>query len=296
MKKKILITGANGLLGQKLVPLLSREYQVTATARQPQLSLPLPEVEYIGMNLANGADCKNLVKSLAPDIIVNCAAYTHVDGCEDHREDCWDANVRAVTHLAQAARQHMSMLIQMSTDYLFDGQNGPYGEEATPSPVGYYGKSKLAAENAVRMTGIPYAIVRTNVIFGEGTNIKNNFFRWVYRSLNAGEKIRVVTDQYNNPVLAEDLAEGIRQLIGSSSYGVYHLAGPEYLSRFEFALKLAEVFDLAPNLIYPVTTADLEQKAPRPLLGGLKIEKAIQDFGYQPRSLDDAFSYLRTFL
>lgn len=296
MKQKILITGANGLLGQKLVNLLAGDYQVIATARQKHLSIPVQQVEYIPLDLVQVSAVRDLIKSFAPDTIINCAAYTHVDACENNRELCWDANVRAVEHLAQAARQNMTMLIQLSTDYLFDGTAGPYSEDEMPKPVGYYGKSKLAAENVVRMTGIPYAIVRTNVIFGEGTNVKNNFFRWVYQSLTANKKIKVVTDQYNNPVLAEDLAEGIRRLIEGSKYGVYHLAGSEYLSRFEYALKLAEVFDLAPNLIYPVTTAELQQSALRPLRGGLKIEKAVRDFGYQPRSLYDAFSFLRTFV
>lgn len=288
-----MVSGANGLLGQKLVTALAGQFEVLATARQDALTVQVPGIRYQPLDITRQADCKQLVHGFQPDVIVNAAALTHVDACETRREECWNINVKAVENLAAAARRNMAQLVHLSTDYLFDGKQGPYDEDDTPNPIGYYGKSKLASENAVRLKGVPYAIVRTNVIYGTGEKVKNNFFLWVYNSLRAGKAIRVVTDQYNNPILAEDLAEGIRKMISASRYGIYHLAGREYLNRFDFAVAIADVFDFDKELITPILTADLNQASPRPMKGGLKIDKAISDFQFEPRSLDTALDFLK---
>ena len=221
--RRVLVTGANGLVGQKLVAALAPQCNVLATARQETFQADPGSVEYQQLDIADGGACKELVLAFNPDVIVNSAAFTHVDACEEQRELCWQVNVKGVANLAHAARKNMAKLIHISTDYVFNGEQGPYAEEAKPNPIGYYGKAKLASENEVRIAGIPYAIVRTNVVYGDGVGIKNNFFLWVYNSLAAGKTIRVVTDQYNNPVLADDLAEGIRLLIDQSKYGVFNI-------------------------------------------------------------------------
>ena len=293
--KKILITGANGLLGQALVRGLAnkKEYAVYATARSEKLVIPEMDIPYFELDIANGEACREVIRHITPDVIINAAAYTHVDGCETEKEKCWLANVKGVENLARFARKNMALLVQLSTDYIFDGTEGPYDEYDIPSPLGYYGRAKLAAENAVRMAGIPYAIVRTNVIFGTGINVKNNFFLWLYESLKAGKQIRVVTDQYNNPVLADTLAEGIRLLVDNSKYGVYHLAGKDYLNRYEYACQLADTFGFFRDNIQPILTSDLGQAAPRPMKGGLKIDRAEADFGYSPGSLPEMFTSLK---
>lgn len=293
LDKKILVTGANGLVGQCLVRELAGKCALLATARQPVLKSAPPSVPYQPLDISIWQHCRDVILNFKPDVIINAAAFTHVDTCETQREVCWRANVKGVEYLARVARRIMALLIQISTDYIFDGQNGPYTEDHPPAPIGYYGKAKLAAENAVRMTGIPYAIIRTNVVYGTGVNVKNNFFLWVYNSLKAGKKIRVVTDQFNNPTLADDLAAGIRQLMEQSKYGIYHLAGPEYISRYEFAEKIAAVFDFPTTQIQPITSADLPQTAPRPRRGGLRIDKAIHELGYQPRATSAALQLLK---
>lgn len=297
--KRVLITGANGLLGQKLVLALFPHFEVLATARQPRWypadTLPRDDaVAYRQLDITHLQQCREVIDDFCPDVIVNAAAYTHVDACEEEKELCWQVNVKGVEHLARVARKHMSLVVQLSTDYIFDGTAGPYGETDRPRPLGYYGKAKLAAENAVRVAGIPYAIVRTNVLYGIGERVKTNFFLWVYNSLKAGQSIRVVTDQYNNPVLAEDLAEGIRLLIAQSGYGVYHMAGEDYLNRYEFARAVARVFEFDEWRVQPITTAELKQKAPRPMKGGLRIDKAKADLGYQPRSITQALKFLKS--
>ena len=290
--KKILITGANGLVGQKLVTALQGN-ELIATGYRPEPRFNPNLATYEVLDIANASDCKDLVNRFLPDVIVNAAAYTNVDGCETDRETCWKVNVKGVENLAQAARKCMAQLVHISTDYIFDGKEGPYQEDAHPRPLGYYGKAKLASENTVRMTGIPYAIIRTNVVYGTGNGVKNNFFLWVYNQLKNGNPIRIVTDQYNNPTLADDLAEGIRLLIDKSAYGVFHLSGEDYLNRFDFALLLGDVYGFPTDNVSPILTADLEQKSPRPLKGGLTIDHAKKELCYAPKSLREAFEYLK---
>ena len=145
----------------------------------------------------------------------------------------------------------------------------------------------------MRAVGIPYAIVRTNVIFGAGEKVKNNFFLWLFKSLKAGQDINVVTDQWNNPIDALDLAMGIAGMINQKRYGVYHLGGTDYLNRFQFAEAVADVFGFSKELIHPITTDALKQPAPRPLRGGLKIDKAKSDFGFNPRSLREVLTFYK---
>ena len=291
--KKVLITGANGLLGQSLLREFSQRFTLLATARNARLNYPINNLRCQPLDISRWGECRDIIDEFKPDVIVNAAAFTNVDACEAQKEQCWRANVKGVENLARAARKNMALLVHISTDYVFDGQKGPYSETAHPDPLGYYGKTKLASENAVRMTGIPYAIVRTNVVYGTGVNVKNNFFLWVYQSLNAGKSINIVTDQYNNPTLADDLAMGIRLLIEQSKYGIYNIAGPEYVNRYEFALKIAEVFGFSTAEIHPITSDALQQKAPRPMRGGLIVDKAKKELGYSPKSIVNALKFLK---
>ena len=291
--KKILITGANGLLGQSVLRAFDKRFELLATARNATLNVAIKHLRYHPLDIVHWGKCREIVNEFKPDVIVNAAAFTNVDGCESQKEQCWRANVKGVENLARAARKNMALLVHISTDYVFDGQKGPYSEKQRPNPIGYYGKAKLASENVVRMTGIPYAIVRTNVVYGAGVNVKNNFFLWVYQNLNAGKSINIVTDQYNNPTFANDLAMGIRLLIEQSKYGIFNIAGPEYLNRYEFALKIAAVFGFPATNINPITYDVLQQKAPRPMRGGLRIDKAKKEFGYTPRSIVEALTSLK---
>ncbi|MGH1363261.1 MAG: dTDP-4-dehydrorhamnose reductase [Calditrichia bacterium] len=290
--KNILITGANGLVGQKLVRTFSK-HSVTATGYRSEPRFPDKNSRYIPLDITDSSACKELITRISPDVIINAAAYTNVDGCETERETCWRVNVKGVENLAVAARKCMAQLVHISTDYIFDGDNGPYSEDAHPSPLGYYGKAKLASENTVRMAGIPYAIIRTNVVYGTGNGVKNNFFLWVYNQLKEGKPVRIVTDQYNNPTLADDLAEGIKLLVEQSAYGVYHLSGEDYINRFDFAKVVGEVFGFPTDQISPILTSDLQQKSPRPLKGGLSIELAKKELDYSPRTLREAFEFLK---
>ena len=291
--KKILIAGANGLLGQKLVQSLEENFQILATGVEPAFELSGQNNNYEVLDITNPSRCKEFIISYQPDVIINSASITNVDACEKQKELCWSVNVKGVENLAKACKQNMTMLIHISTDYIFDGESGPYSETDKPNPLGYYGKSKLASENICRITGIPYAILRTSVLFGLGINVKTNFFLWLYNKLKNNEPVNIVTDQFNTPTLVDDLASGIKLLIENSSYGIFNISGEDYLNRFDFANLLADTFNFHRDLIKPIKTKELNQEAKRPVYGGLNNSKAKNELDYHPRKVIDAFNLLK---
>ena len=291
--KKILITGANGLLGQALIRLLQKKYQVLSTGIEDSAELKTAAGVYQILDISDLTNCKTIINNFKPDVIVNAASYTDVDECENKKDLCWQINVKAVENLANLARRHDIQLIHYSTDYVFDGKNGPYKEEDRPHPLGYYGKSKLASENVLRQIGCPFSILRTCVLYGTGFAVKKNFFLWVLENLQNEKSISVVTDQFNNPTLAEDLAAGSELVIKKAAVGLYHLGGKEYLNRFDFASTIAKIFDLNSALINPIKSAQLKQLAARPQLGGLEIGLAKENLAYNPKSLTESLLYLR---
>ncbi len=276
MYKRVLITGANGLVGQKLVEVFSRDrdFDLLACGRQAHAYNSSASFGYLSLDITNRGAVKELVWNFSPDYIINAAAFTDVDACEREKELSWKANVTAVENLIAAARLVESCVVQISTDYIFDGKSGPYDENALPNPLNYYGREKLAAENAVRSSGENWLIVRTNVVYGVAPKVKKNFALWLAQELKQHHRVNVVSDQYGNPTLADDLARGIYELVRWGKRGVYHIAGADFMSRYEFARKLAEVFGYDESLITPIKTADLNQLATRPLQSGLITLKA----------------------
>lgn len=277
--KRILICGSNGLLGQRLSLLLSTrtEYEVLNTSVERSFVFDDRLFDYTQLDITSRSDVKSLVSSFQPDVILNAAAATNVDWCETHREETWNLNVVAVEHLAEAARKVNAKLIHVSTDYVFDGKSGPYAETAQPNPLGYYGKSKLASENVIQSANIDFAIVRTMVLFGSGINVKSNFALWVIENLKRGNTIRVVDDQIGNATFVGDLAQAMIRIFEWNKQGIYHVAGRDILSRYDFALQAAEVFQLDASLIARIKTADLKQTAPRPMKSGLLVGKAERE-------------------
>lgn len=224
-------------------------------------------------------DVQQTVEEFEPDVIVNTAAVTDVDACETERERAWKTNVHGVENLAYAAKLSGARLIQISTDYVFDGKHGPYDELARPNPLSYYGRTKLASENVITTSGIPHVIVRTMVLYGAGYNVKQNFALWLIKSLADGKPVRIVDDQIGNPTLADDLAYAIMKIVELDRLGLFHVAGPDLMSRYDFALALAKHFAYNRKLITPVKTSIFKQPAPRPLRSGFITLKAQTDLG-----------------
>jgi dTDP-4-dehydrorhamnose reductase len=293
---RVLLVGSNGLLGQKVTELLQRgsTYEVTATSVEPApVRLPAP-AEYRTLDITSRRDVRATVSALSPDVIINAAAMTNVDACEHERELAWKINVEGVENLIDAARKAGSRIIHISTDYVFDGKAGPYAENDRPEPLNYYGKTKLASENLLRTSDIPFLILRTIVLYGHTPGVRPNFALWLLDSLERGTPVRVVDDQTGNPTLVDDLAYAIMAGIDLGRTGFYHVAGRNIVSRLEFARTLATVFGLNADLISPVKTAELSQPAARPLKSGLITLKAEIELGIKPATVEEGLRILKS--
>jgi dTDP-4-dehydrorhamnose reductase len=293
--KRILICGANGLLGQRLSLMLStqNDYEVLNTSVERSYVFDNKLFDYNQLDITNRSDVKSLISSFQPDVILNAAAATNVDWCESNREEAWKINVTAVEHLAEAARKVSARLIHVSTDYVFDGKNGPYDETAKPNPLGYYGKTKLASENAIRSASIQHTIIRTLVLYGSGIGVKANFALWIINNLKAGKQISVVDDQLGNPTFVGDLAWSMIKSFELKRDGVFHVGGGDQLNRYEFALQAAEVFHLDASLIKRIRTSDLMQASPRPMVSGFITLKAETQLGMRFLTAKEGLTLLK---
>ncbi len=288
---KVIICGCNGLLGQKLVAAAPSDVEVLGIDLHEKARGDSRQL-YQKLDISERRSLTKLVRHFRPDWVLNAAAYTDVDGAETERALCWRVNVTAVENLVYACRKVHAKIVHVSTDYIFDGTNGPYREEDFPNPIGYYGRSKLAGENVLKAGDVEFAIARTMVLYGKAEGVRANFVTWLIAKLQAGEHVRIVTDQFGNTTLAEELAAGLWAIVEKSKAGVFHIAGREIIDRYHFALKIAHVFGLNADLIHPITTAELAQAAPRPMRSGLVVDKALKELGIE---LSDVEGGLRKF-
>jgi dTDP-4-dehydrorhamnose reductase len=293
--KRILICGANGLLGQRLSLMLStqNDYEVLNTSVERSYVYDNKLFDYNQLDVTNRSDVKSLLSSFQPNVILNAAAATNVDWCESNREEAWKINVTAVENLAEASRKVGAQLIHVSTDYIFDGKNGPYDETAKPNPLGYYGKTKLASENAIRSAEIQHTIVRTLVLYGSGIGVKANFVLWIVQNLKAGNQITVVDDQFGNPTFVGDLALAMIKAFELKREGIFHVGGSDQLNRYDFALRIAEIFNLDASLIKRIKTSELVQASPRPMISGFITLKAETQLGMHFLSVKEGLTLLK---
>jgi dTDP-4-dehydrorhamnose reductase len=285
---KILITGANGLLGQHLVQLLLQvtAYNILAIGKGVcRLPFNNERLLYADLDITDGVAAFSFYLQHKPDIIIHAAACTQVDICETNKPFCWDANVTATRFLLEAAKKWPCFLVYVSTDFIFDGVKGDYEESDMPEPVNYYGSSKLAAEKAVIESCINAAIVRTCLVYGnvlQGT--RSNIIQWVSDTLQQQRTIKVVTDQYRTPTYVADLASGILLIVQQKAKGIYHIAGEEKMTPYDMAITTAKYLKLDESLIQKANASNFTQPAMRPAKTGLNIAKAKAALGYKPVS------------
>lgn len=293
--KRILITGSNGLLGQKLVELLVQkpDVEVIATARGAN-RLPFTDgYEYQSMDITNQAEVKAVIAQTRPHAIVHTAAMTNVDQCEAEKADCWLQNVTAVENIVQACAAHDVFLLHLSTDFIFDGVAGPYTETALPNPISFYGWSKYAAEKAVTSASIRWSIARTVLVYGIAHDMsRSNIILWVKNSLENHKNIKVVTDQWRTPTLAEDLAVGCFLIVDQAAQGVFNISGSDFLTPYDMAVKTAAYFDLDQSFIAQADSTSFSQPARRPPRTGFDLTKARQVLNYQPHTFDEGIAIL----
>ncbi|MFH1525859.1 MAG: dTDP-4-dehydrorhamnose reductase [Bacteroidota bacterium] len=293
LKKRIMIIGSNGMLGQRLTENYKADSKVELFCCSAEESSFIENVEYLRLDITIKKNVHDAIQQFYPDFIISAAAYTNVDGCETEKELAWKVNVTGVENIARHAILSDAHVIHISTDYVFDGKNGPYSEKDLPNPIGYYGRTKLASENALKTAPIKNTIIRTNVLYGPAKHGRPDFVKWVVNSLRGKKKIRIVTDQINNPTFLDDLVDGINRIIEYKKEGLYNIGGSELLSRYEFTLRIADFFELDKSLIEQIVTSELNQPAPRPLNSGLLNLKAQTELGYRPLSLDFTFSRIK---
>lgn len=290
-RKKVLVTGSNGLLGQKLVQLLMEDlqYELVATSRgKNRLPFPADTFRYVQMDITNQEEVEKVILAEKPEFIIHTAAMTNVDQCEQEKENCWKQNVDAVKYIVDAAEKTKSFLIHLSTDFIFDGKNGPYDETAKAAPLSYYGESKLAAEKIVLKSKIKWAIARTVLVYGVAHDMsRSNIILWVKNSLESGKNIQVVNDQWRTPTLAEDLAMGCYLIMENEATGVFNLSGRDLLTPYQMAIKTADYFNLNKTLITKTDSTQFTQPAKRPPKTGFIIEKAVSQLGFDPHSFEE---------
>jgi len=285
---KVLVTGVNGLLGQKLIFLLAQHegIEIVASGRG-KARIDFGNIQYLDLDLSDRKSVMENVTNCNPTHIIHSAAMTQVDHCEQQKETCWKNNVLATENIVAVSKKLGTYLQFISTDFIFDGHNGPYSESDMPNPINYYGISKLRAEEIVAASGLDWSIVRTVLVYGVGKDLsRSNLVLWAKQKLENGEQIRVVNDQWRNPTLVEDLAKGCQLILDAGAHGIYNIAGREYLTPFDVAIATADVFALDKNLISPTNASEFIEIAQRPLKTGFDISKAKNELGYEPVSLE----------
>ncbi len=263
-----LVIGASGLVGDHLVrSLKGAGCEVVAT----YFSHPIPGL--LPLDICDIESLDQFIKRLQPGVVYLPAALPNVNYCELHPEETYRTNVCGVTNVIHAVNQIPAKLVYFSSDYIFDGKAGPYKEEHPANPICEYGRQKLMAEHAVACQSKDFLIIRTNGVFGYERQRKN-FIYHLIDTLAAKQILKVPIDQFGTPTYAPNLAQAVIELAIQGSSGVFHVAGLDYINRYEFASKAAAILGLDSNLIQPFLTRDLAQSAPRPLNAGLVTQKA----------------------
>lgn len=293
---RILITGSNGLLGQKLVKLLVGlpEVELLATSNGENRMTSI-DFEYKPLDITSEVAVNQLIHDFCPDVVINTAAMTNVDACENDQDNCWKVNVDAVAYLLKACQEVKAKLIHLSTDFVFDGENGPYKEEDQPNPLSFYGKSKFEAEQLLlKSTYKNWAIARTIIVYGVGENMsRSNIVLWAKGALEQGKPLTIVDDQFRSPTWADDLAMGCWLIAKKDATGIFHLSGKDFMSILDLVRRVAVFFNLDAAKVTPIKSADLNQAAKRPPVTGFILDKATKELGYSPLSFEEGLEQLK---
>jgi dTDP-4-dehydrorhamnose reductase len=297
---RYLITGSNGLLGQHLVKLLrAAGHEVVATARGSNRLKDQQGYVFASLDITDAIQVHQVIAEYAPDVILHGAAMTQVDDCEREPAACWTSNVKATEHLVRAAQNVGAAFLLLSTDFIFDGADGPYDEQALPNPISYYGLSKVAAEMLLPTSGLRWGIARTVLVYGLAEDMsRSNIVLWVKKSLEEGKRIKVVNDQWRTPTLVQDLAEGCRLIAGKlledsqAVPGVFNISGKDLLTPYDMALQVADYFGLDRSLIAQADASTFTQTARRPAKTGFIIERARKELGYEPHTFSEGLKIM----
>lgn len=292
-KKKILVTGSNGLLGQKLTDhvLTNGNVDLVATSRGPNRHPVKTGYTYEDLDLLDSTKLREVIARHRPDSIIHTAAMTNVDACETDPEGCQALNVEVVRTLAKSCEEYDVHLIHLSTDFVFDGENGPYKEEDKPNPLSLYGKSKLDSEIVLQQASCKWAVLRTIIVYGVTADMsRSNIVLWAKGALEKGNPLNIVNDQWRMPTLAEDLAEACILAVIHEAEGIFHISGKDLLAINELVEAVADFWKLDKSLINEVSADTFTTAAPRPKRTGFILDKARKILGYRPRSFTEGLA------
>ncbi len=293
MQKKILITGSNGLLGQKLIETLKNQHEVLATSIGDCIISDTTGFLYQSLDITDRNSISNTFENFNPDVVINTAAMTDVDGCEEKKELCDKVNVAAVAYLRDECEKYKAHLIHISTDFIFDGEDGPYSETDEPNPLSYYGLSKLKSEQLLYDSTINWTILRTIILYGTAENLqRNNIVLWGRKALKEGKPLNIIDDQFRSPTLAEDLAKACVLAIEKQATGIFNASGKDFMSIFEMIERMADFYNCDKSNINRISSETLNQKAKRPPKTGFILTKSNEELGYEPHSFEEGLKLL----
>ena len=294
---KIMLTGSNGLLGQKLVEKICNDdrFELIATSLG-NCVLDSDGFKYYSLDVTDQEKINQFVSKHLPDAIINTAAVTNVDYCEKNKVQCDNVNVKAVEYLSEICSKKNIHLVHISSDFIFDGnKNDLYNENDLPNPLSYYGLSKLKSEKIFYDKKFNWTILRTSVVFGVAKNLqKTNIVLWAIEQLKNEKKIKIVDDEFRAPTLAEDLSEACINAIISKSYGIYNTSGPMVMSIYNIVVEIARHFNFPVQNIKRISSKILAQKAKRPKFTGLELTKAKKKLNYSPKSFKESLNLIET--
>ncbi len=272
---KVLIIGASGLVGSNCLNYFNEKgYECVGTHYSYEAS---GTVYYDTLNPDNP---KNFdISHFKPEVIVHCGALTHVDYCENHEEESFKFTVQSTQNIIQIAQKYDAKVVFISTDYIFDGQNGPYEENTPANPISVYGRHKWEAEQLVSVSGLKHLILRVTNLYGDEERGKNFVARIMEQAANNQHlTLKLPVDQYATPVNAKDIARAMYLLLSDKKEGVYNIASTDYMNRVQLALRILSYYPKAAYDLFPMTTEEMNPPAARPLQGGLKTFKFLSEY------------------
>ncbi len=292
---KILITGSNGLLGQKLVAnLLNKDIDFLATSKGENRNQDCPNEKYYSLDICVQTTIEDLFDKYKPTHVIHTAAITNVDACELDPDLCYLVNVQATQFLVEASLKHKAHFQLLSTDFIFDGLKGNYNEDDIPNPLSHYASSKVKAEQFLLNSEYQnWSIVRTIIVYGIGNNLsRTNIVCWAKDALSKGQEMRIIDDQFRAPTWADDLAWACVRICTLNKTGIFHISGPETMSIYEIVERVARHFSLSTNSLVRTDSSTLNQPAKRPPRTGFDLTKSKKELGYDPMTLEETLPFI----
>jgi dTDP-4-dehydrorhamnose reductase len=288
--KKVLLLGSRGYLGSYLVKYAPKDITLIVSARDKEHYIG--KFEFLELDITNREQVIKEIAKLKPYVVINAAANALPDLAEEKKEWTYSVNVTGVSNIIEGCKKSNSKLIHISTDYVFSGEKGNYTEEDVTKPVNYYGETKLEAEKLVKSSGLKYLICRTSVLYGLKLDYQRRvLFYEVYDKLKENKDVIVQETQIASPTLVDDLALCIYKMLDFEKSGIYHTSSSNPVSRYEYAIKLAEIFNLDKKLIKPVQM--VKKTAVRPLNTSLNTSKVQKDFKVKFRTIEDGLKFIK---